>query len=183
LWERQIIGKRLCRATVPAAPAPVPVPVRYRAMTAVRPGVPPSHARGRKGPKVSAVSEHRKLISSGSAFESQIGYSRAVVEGDWVFVSGTTGFDYQTMAISEDIAEQTQQCFVNIESALKAAGSGMADIVRVRYLLPDAALFEATWPILQRWLGDVRPAATMMVVGLMDARMKIEIEVSARRRA
>ena len=125
----------------------------------------------------------RTLISSGSAFEAQIGYSRAVVAGDWVFVSGTTGFDYSTMAISSDIAEQTEQCLKNIASALQRAHASMADVVRVNYVLPDATQFEKCWPVLQKYFGDVRPAATMISAGLLDPRMLIEIEVTAIRQA
>ena len=121
----------------------------------------------------------RTLISSGSSFEAQIGYSRAVVAGDWVFVSGTTGFDYSTMRISGDIAEQTEQCLKNIASALQQAESSMADVVRVTYVLPDASQFEKCWPVLQKYFGDVRPAAMMISAGLLDARMLIEIEVTA----
>jgi enamine deaminase RidA (YjgF/YER057c/UK114 family) len=121
----------------------------------------------------------RKLISSGSTFEKQIGYSRAVVAGDWVLVSGTTGFDYATMSISDDILEQTEQCLRNIEAALREAGSGLKDVVRVTYLLPDAALFERCWPVLRKYFGEVRPAATMLSAGLADPRIKIEIEVTA----
>lgn len=123
----------------------------------------------------------RKLISSGSTFERQIGYSRAVVQGDWVFVSGTTGYHYETMTISDDVHEQARQALRNIQAALAEAGASLADVVRVRYLLPEASDFEATWPALQQALGDVRPAATMMVVGLADPAMKIEIEVTALR--
>ena len=121
----------------------------------------------------------RTLISSGSPFEAQIGYSRAVVAGDWVFVSGTTGFDYSTMRISNDVAEQAEQCLKNIESALVKAGASMADVVRVTYVLPDASQFEKCWPVLQKYFGDVRPAAMMISAGLLDARMLIEIEVTA----
>lgn len=121
----------------------------------------------------------RTLISSGSSFEAQIGYSRAVVAGDWVFVSGTTGFDYSTMRISGDIAEQTEQCLKNIASALQQAESSMADVVRVTYIVPDASQFEKCWPVLQKYFGDVRPAAMMISAGLLDARMLIEIEVTA----
>jgi enamine deaminase RidA (YjgF/YER057c/UK114 family) len=121
----------------------------------------------------------RKLISSGSKFEAEIGYSRAVVQGDWCFVSGTTGFDYAAMTIVDDVAGQTEQTFRNIDAALKQAGFAMSDVVRVHYLLPEASDFEATWPVLKKWLGDVRPAATMFEAGLADARMKIEIEVTA----
>jgi enamine deaminase RidA (YjgF/YER057c/UK114 family) len=122
----------------------------------------------------------RRLISSGSTFEREIGYSRAVVDGDWVFVSGTTGFDYRTMTISENVVEQAEQCLVNIEKALSDAGSRIADVVRVRYILPNVADFELCWPVLRRYFGDVRPAATMISAGLSDPRMKIEIEVTAR---
>jgi enamine deaminase RidA (YjgF/YER057c/UK114 family) len=122
----------------------------------------------------------RRLISSGSPLERDIGYSRAVVDGDWVFVSGTTGFDYQTMAISSDVVEQAEQCFRNIAKALGEAGSSFAQVVRVRYILPRAEDFEPCWPVLQKYLGEVRPAATMISAGLADPRMKIEIEVTAR---
>ena len=124
----------------------------------------------------------RQLISSGSAFEAQIGYSRAVVAGDWVFVSGTTGFDYATMTISDSLLEQTEQCLKNIESALAEAGSGMRDVVRVTYVLPNGAEFEECWPVLRKYFGAVRPAAMMISAGLADPRMKIEIEVTARKR-
>jgi len=122
----------------------------------------------------------RRLISSGSPFEREIGYSRAVVEGDWIFVSGTTGFDYRAMTISEDVAEQADQCLRNIEAALVEAGSDLRDVVRVTYVLPDAADFSKCWPVLRRYFGEVRPAATMISAGLADPRMKIEIEVTAR---
>lgn len=125
----------------------------------------------------------RRLISSGSPFERDIGYSRAVVDGEWVFVSGTTGFDYATMAISPDVREQAEQAMRNIERALAEAGSRFADVVRVRYILPDAADFEPCWPVLRRHLGQARPAATMIAAGLSDPRMKIEVEVTARRTA
>ena len=121
----------------------------------------------------------RTLISSGSTFEALIGYSRAVVAGDWVFVSGTTGFDYLHMSISESIVEQTEQCLRNIQSALSEAGSALKDVVRVTYILPNSAEFEHCWPILRKYFGDIRPAATMMSAGLADPRMKIEIEVTA----
>ena len=124
----------------------------------------------------------RRLISSGSRFEAEIGYSRAVVDGDWVFVSGTTGFDYATMAIAPDVRDQAVQALRNIAAALDEAGRSAADVVRVRYILPDAADFEPCWPVLREWFGAVRPAATMIAAGLADARMKIEIEVTARRR-
>ncbi|MER6566062.1 RidA family protein [Streptomyces sp. NPDC001093] len=125
----------------------------------------------------------RRAILSGSAFEEQIGYARAVVDGDWVHVSGTTGFDYTTMTISDDVVEQAEQCLRNIEAALTEAKCTFADVVRVRYLLPDRADFEPCWPVLRRCFGAVRPAATMLECGLADPRMKIEIEVDARRHA
>lgn len=122
----------------------------------------------------------RQLISQGSPFERDIGYSRAVVDGDAIYVSGTTGFDYSTMDISEDVAEQAEQCLWNISWALTQAGASIAHVVRVRYILPDADDFPACWPVLRAWFGDVRPAATMFAAGLADPRMKIEIEVTAR---
>ncbi|MGZ3247840.1 MAG: RidA family protein [Croceibacterium sp.] len=121
----------------------------------------------------------RRLISSGSSFEEQIGYSRAVVAGDWVFVSGTTGFDYATMSIADGLLEQTEQCLKNIESALREAGSGLRDVVRVTYVVPDAAEFPKCWPVLRKYFGEVRPAAMMISAGLADPRMRIEIEVTA----
>jgi len=121
----------------------------------------------------------RKLISSGSPFERDIGYSRAVAVGDWVFVSGTTGFDYGKMTISDDVAAQAEQCLKNIEAALKQAGSSLADVVRVVYVLPDASQFEKCWPVLRKYFGEVRPAAMMISAGLADPRMKIEIEATA----
>ncbi|MDN4589670.1 hypothetical protein DBA29_14335 [Xenophilus aerolatus] len=124
----------------------------------------------------------RRLISSGSTFEDEIGYSRAVVDGDWVFVSGTTGFDYATMTIADDVVAQAEQCLKNIDAALREAGASMADVVRVTYVLPDAADFPACWPVLRRWFGEVRPAAMMISAGLADPRMRIEIEATARRR-
>ena len=125
----------------------------------------------------------RRLISSGSTFEQEIGYSRAVVDGDWIFVSGTTGFDYSKMTISDDLLEQTDQCFRNIEMALKEAGSSLKDTVRVTYVLPVAADFEKCWPVMRRYLGDVRPAAMMISAGLSDPRMLIEIQITARIRS
>ena len=121
----------------------------------------------------------RQLISSGSPYEASIGYSRAVVHGDWVFVSGTTGFNYETMTTVDDVVGQAEQCLKNIEAALKQAGARMADVVKVTYVLPDASEFEACWPVLQRYFGDVRPAAMVMSAGLLDARMRIEVEVTA----
>jgi len=125
----------------------------------------------------------RKLISSGSSFEAKIGYSRAVVAGDWIFVSGTTGFDYATMTIADDLAAQTDQCLKNIDVALRQGGSSLKDVVRVTYVLPNGNEFEQCWPVLQKYFGDVRPAAMMLSAGLADPRMKIEIEVTALRRS
>jgi formimidoylglutamate deiminase len=127
------------------------------------------------------VARVRRLISSGSTFEEQIGYSRAVVDGDWVHVSGTTGFDYATMTIAHDVVEQAEQCLKNVADALADAGCTFSDVVRVRYLLPSRNDFEPCWPVLRRAFGDVRPAATMLECGLTDPRMRFEIEVTARR--
>jgi enamine deaminase RidA (YjgF/YER057c/UK114 family) len=121
----------------------------------------------------------RKLISSGSQFEQKIGYSRAIADGRWVFVSGTTGFDYATMTISDDVVAQTDQCFSNLAGVLDQAGSSFADVVRANYILTHREDFEPIWPVLQRYLGEVRPASTMIVAGLADPRMLIEIEVTA----
>ena len=123
----------------------------------------------------------RWLISSGSTFEQEIGYSRAVVDGEWIFVSGTTGFDYARMTIADGILEQTEQCLRNIEAALKQAGATLRDVVRVTYIVPRAEEFKECWPALRRAFGEIRPAATMLAAGLADPRMKIEIEVTARR--
>jgi enamine deaminase RidA (YjgF/YER057c/UK114 family) len=125
----------------------------------------------------------RKFISSGSTFEELIGYSRAVVDGAWIFVSGTTGFDYQTMSISEDLLEQTEQCLKNIEATLRQADATLKDVVQVWYILPDASEFERCWPALRRCFEDVRPAATMISAKLADPRIKIEIQVTARKHA
>lgn len=122
---------------------------------------------------------NRTLISSGSTFEAEIGYSRAVVQGDWVFVSGTTGFDYSTMTIPASLEEQTEQCLQNVAAALRKAGATLRDVVRVTYVLPNATDFPRCWPILRRHLGEVRPAAMMISAGLADPRMQIEIEVTA----
>ena len=124
----------------------------------------------------------RQLISSGSSFEAQMAYSRAVVVDDWVFVSGTTGFDYTTMTIQEGLVEQATQCLRNIDAALRQAGSSMQDVVRVNYVLPHAGDFEQCWPVLRAYFGEVRPAAMMISAGLADPRMKIEIEVTAIKR-
>jgi enamine deaminase RidA (YjgF/YER057c/UK114 family) len=125
----------------------------------------------------------RRLISSGSQFEQDIGYSRAVVDGEWVFVSGTTGFDYDTMSISDNLLEQAEQTFKNIQSALRKAGAELSDVVRVTYILPKAEDFPDCWPVLRKYFGSVRPAATMICARLLDPRMQIEIEVTARSRS
>jgi enamine deaminase RidA (YjgF/YER057c/UK114 family) len=122
---------------------------------------------------------HRTLVSSGSTFEAEIGYSRAVVQGPWVFVSGTTGYDYATMSLPGDLLEQAEQCLRNIETALAQAGASMRDVVRVTYILPKGSDFPKCWPVLRRWFGEIRPAATMISAGLLDPRMQIEIEVTA----
>ena len=124
----------------------------------------------------------RRLIDSGSTFEAQAAYSRAVVDGDWVFVSGTTGFDYATMTLADGVVAQAEQCFANIAAALQQAGASLANVVRVTYLLPNVADFEACWPVLRKHFGDVRPAATMLSAALIDPRILIEIEVTARKR-
>jgi enamine deaminase RidA (YjgF/YER057c/UK114 family) len=122
----------------------------------------------------------RRLISSGSTFEAEIGFSRAVVDGQWVFVSGTTGFDYQTMTIADGIVAQADQCLRNIEAALAQADATLADVVRVTYIVPKADEFRECWPVLRKHFGDVKPAATMISAGLIDPRIRIEIEVTAR---
>ena len=124
----------------------------------------------------------RICINSGSTFEEEIGYSRAVVDGEWVFVSGTTGFDYSRMTIADDLLAQTEQCFVNIGAALSEAGASFADVVRVTYVVPQGDTFRECWPVLRKYFGSVRPAAMMISAGLADPRMKIEIEVTARKR-
>jgi enamine deaminase RidA (YjgF/YER057c/UK114 family) len=125
----------------------------------------------------------RRLISSGSKFEADIGYSRAVVDGEWVFVSGTTGFNYATMTIEDDVVAQCEQTLKNIAAALAQAGATFADVVRVHYLITKAEDFERCWPVVGKVFGTVRPAIVVMVVGLTDPRMKIEIEVTALKRA
>ena len=124
----------------------------------------------------------RRLISSGSTFEREIGYSRAVVEDDWIFVSGTTGFDYASMTIPEGLVEQAEQCLMNIQAALSEAGASLADVVRVIYVLPDGSAFPQCWPVLRKYFGEVRPAAMMISAGLADPRLKIEIQATARLR-
>ena len=121
----------------------------------------------------------RKLISSGSIFETEIGYSRAVIEGNWIFISGTTGYNYETMFIDDDVVNQTEQCLKNIASTLKEANSKFDDIVRVTYILPIISDFRKCWPILRKYFGEIRPAATMFSAELADPKMKIEIQVTA----
>ena len=122
----------------------------------------------------------RQWIDSGSEFEHKIGYSRAVIDGDYVFVSGTTGFDYKNMAISDNVIEQAEQCFKNIQSALTQSGSDLDEVIRIRYIFPDKADFEPCWPVFKKYLGVARPAATMFIAQLLDDQMKLEIEVTAR---
>jgi enamine deaminase RidA (YjgF/YER057c/UK114 family) len=125
----------------------------------------------------------RRLISSGSKFEHDVGYSRAVVDGEWIFVSGTTGFDYDTMTISDSLLDQTEQCLKNIQSALRQAGADFGDVVRVNYIVPKGERFSDCWPVLRKYFGASRPAMTMISAGLLDPRMQIEIEVTARKGA
>ena len=122
----------------------------------------------------------RKLISSGSEFEEKIGYSRAVVDGDYVFVSGTTGYDYDTMTLPDSAIEQAEQCFKNIEKALQEAGSSLDQVVRVTYIFPNKKDFEPCWSIFKKYLGVAKPAATMFIADLLDDGMKLEIQVTAR---
>ncbi len=124
----------------------------------------------------------RRLISSGSKFETEIGYSRAVVDGDTVYVSGTTGYDYASMTLADGVIAQCVQTLANIEAALAQAGSSLADVVRVTYIFPNPADFEPCWPTLRAAFGDVRPAATMIVAALVNPAIKVEIEVTARLR-
>jgi len=124
----------------------------------------------------------RKLISTGSPFEKTAGYSRAVVQGDWCFVAGTTGYDYATMTMPDDIEAQTRNCLATIGKALAEAGFSFADVVRAHYYVTDHAFVAKVFPILGETFGDIRPAATMLVCGLAEPEMKVEIEVTALRR-
>jgi enamine deaminase RidA (YjgF/YER057c/UK114 family) len=125
----------------------------------------------------------RRLISTGSPFEKTAGYSRAVIDGDFAFVAGTTGYDYSTMTMPPDVTSQTRNCFKTIEAALKEGGFAMADIVRVTYYITDAKNADEHFAVCGEVLGDIRPAATLVVVaGLYKAEMKVEIEVTAKRR-
>lgn len=121
-----------------------------------------------------------KHILSGSEFESKIGYSRAVVDGNYVFVSGTTGYNYASMSISDDPVEQAEQCFKNIEQALLEAGSSLDNIVRIRYIYPNKSDFEPCWHVFRKYLANAKPAATVFVAELLDDAMKLEIEVTAK---
>ena len=122
----------------------------------------------------------RRHSSSGLDFEEKIGYSRAVVDGDYVFVSGTTGYNYETMSISSDVVEQAEQCFKTIEKVLIEAGSSIDNVVRVHYIYPNREDFEPCWPVFNKYLGVAKPAATVFVAGLLNDAMKLEIEVTAR---
>ena len=124
----------------------------------------------------------RRQISSGSKFEAEIGYSRAIVDGDMMWVSGTTGFNYETMTISEDVAEQADQTFRNIKSAIEKAGFGLDDVVSTTYIFPRAEDFEPCWPVFRKYFGETRPAATAIIADLIDPRMKVEIQVTAKKR-
>ena len=122
----------------------------------------------------------RRWVEDHSEFEKQIGYARAVIDGDFVFVSGTTGYDYVTMTIEPDVLAQAEQCMRNLGEALQAAGSGFDEVVRVRYIFPERSDFEPCWPIFRRYRGRARPAATMIVAGLLNESMRLEVEVTAR---
>jgi enamine deaminase RidA (YjgF/YER057c/UK114 family) len=124
----------------------------------------------------------RRLISTGSPFEKTAGYSRAVVDGDWCFVAGTTGYDYASMTMPETVEEQTRNCMATIAAALREGGFTLADVVRARYYVTDRAFVQKVFPILGEQFGDIRPAATMVVCELNEPEMKIEIEVTALRR-
>jgi enamine deaminase RidA (YjgF/YER057c/UK114 family) len=125
----------------------------------------------------------RRLISTGSPLEKTVGYSRAVIDGDFAFVAGTTGYDYATMTMPPDVTSQSRNCFKTIETALKEGGFAMADIVRATYYVTDAKDVDAHFAVCGEVLGDIRPAATLLiVVGLARPEMKVEIEVTAKRR-
>ncbi len=123
----------------------------------------------------------RQLISTGSPFEAVAGYSRAVVDGPWCFVSGTTGYDYATMTMPGDISQQAENAMATIARALDDAGFSISDVVRVRYIITDAAHADPVFSVVGRWFADIRPAATMMVAGLIRPEMKVEIEATALR--
>lgn len=121
----------------------------------------------------------KKLISTNSDFENKIGYSRAVVQGNWIFVSGTTGYNYNNMTINDNVVIQAEQCFINIIEALNLANASLNDVVRVTYILPNVDDFEKCWSVLNKYLGQIKPAATMFSAGLANPKMKIEIQVTA----
>ena len=125
----------------------------------------------------------RRLISTGSPFEAQAGYSRAVVSGEWCFVAGTTGYDYATMTMPDDVAEQARNALATIRAALEEGGFAMEDIVRARYIVTDRALVPTVYAVLGEAFGTIRPAATMIVAGLAEPEMRVEIEVTAHRLA
>ena len=125
----------------------------------------------------------RRQISSGSKFEAEIGYSRAIVDGDMIWVSGTTGFNYETMTISDDVAAQAEQTFRNIQAAMEKAGFSLDDVVSATYIVPNAADFEPCWPVFRKYFGETRPASMAFVAALMDLRMKIEIQVTGKKRS
>ncbi|MCY4514421.1 MAG: RidA family protein [Candidatus Tectomicrobia bacterium] len=125
----------------------------------------------------------RRLISSGSTFEKKVGYSRAVVQGDWCFVSGTTGYDYSTMQISEVLEDQIDNCFKTISGVLDEAGFSLSDVVRVLYIVPDRNMIAGVTATVGAYFGDIRPASTLIVAGLLEEEMKIEIEVTALRQS
>ncbi|RVT96695.1 RidA family protein [Rhodovarius crocodyli] len=122
----------------------------------------------------------RRLISSGSVFEEEIGYSRAVVDGDYVFVSGTTGYDYSTMTIADDVVSQADQCFRNIAMALEQAGTSLDHVVRATFIVPRREDWQPCWPVVKKYFGTARPASTLIHAGLQTDAMRIEIEVTAR---
>ncbi len=125
----------------------------------------------------------RRLISTGSPLEKTVGYSRAVIDGDFAFVAGTTGYDYATMMMPSDVTSQSRNCFKTIEAALKEGGFAMGDIVRATYYVTDAEYIDAHFAVCGDILGDIRPAATLLIVtGLARPEMKVEIEVTAKRR-
>lgn len=124
----------------------------------------------------------RRQLSSGSKFEAEIGYSRAIVDGEWMWVSGTTGFNYETMTISEDVAEQADQALRNIQAAMEKGGFSLDDVVSVTYIFPRAEDFEPCWPVFRKYFGQARPAATAIIAALIDPRMKIEVQVTAKKR-
>ncbi|MFQ3622884.1 MAG: RidA family protein [Acetobacteraceae bacterium] len=122
----------------------------------------------------------RRHISSGSVFEEQIGYSRAVVDGDYVWLSGTTGYDYATMTIADDVVAQAEQCFRNIAAALAEAGCTLDDVVRAFFIVPKREDWEPCWPVIRKHLGTARPTSTLIHAGLATDAMRIEIEVTAK---